>query len=157
MACESSGLGREHPGHTQQIATLPTHLMGRIPGRCRNARGRCGGCRDRGGSQEERARGFLMGPWPRLGLFLRIFQSSVPRGTRCGRREGTTLEFSRGCWVVPQLGTLPGPSFWQPSLERCVKGQGLSTGPSQIKAPPWPPLPPLAQHLASSHDQKHRL
>lgn len=30
MAFESSGPGREHPGHTQQIATLPTHLMGRI-------------------------------------------------------------------------------------------------------------------------------
>lgn len=57
MAFESSGLGREHPGHTQQIGNLPTHLMGRILERCGNARGRYRGCRWRGAGPERREPG----------------------------------------------------------------------------------------------------
>lgn len=160
MAFESSGLGREHPGHTQQIATLPTHLMGWILGRCRNARGRCRGCWWRGACperREPRASSWAHGlGW---GRFSESSRAAFPMGT--AMEEGRAPHLSSAVvagWYL--LGTLPGPSFWQPSLELCVKGQGLNTGPSQIKAPPWPPWPPwppLAQHLASSHDQKHRV
>lgn len=110
---------------------------------------------ERGRSGEGEPRGFPRGQWPRLGPFLRIFLSSVPHGTRCGRREEAAHEFTRGTpsgdsgWTV----------FWWPILYfSALRGQDPALTPHQIKTPPWPPSPTLSQALFNhcSHDQGHR-
>lgn len=100
----------EHPGHTQQTASLPIPPVAHVPERCRSARGRCGGYWGRGGSP-----GLPTGQWLWLRLFLRIFWRAFPMGSAVEEGRKPLLNLPMVIVMVPQWGTLTGVSFWWPT------------------------------------------
>lgn len=137
-----------HPGHTQQMATLPSHRMGHVPERCRRARGRCRGYWWKGVRPKRRT--------PRASYWAH----GLGMGLLSGPSMGLTMEEGRkphlnSPWILggPQLGTLTGLCLWWLHFSSLHQGPALSTGPSAHKPPPWSPSPTLSQHLVTRQQE----
>ena len=108
--------------------SLPIGLMGRVPGRCRSARGRCGGCRWKGVSPgNRRPRAPLAAGGLGSGLFSVSSRAAFPMGSAGG--EGKKPHMNSH--VVAGAGLQWGPwtvlSFRQPFWSFLPQGAGTGS------------------------------